>query len=91
MLVTVLKKRWRLKFCRLRNVGGQCDPPTKRNKEIRLAAWLDKPRHAERLLAVAIHECLHAAGWIMDEDWINDTADDTARVLIKLGFERRRQ
>ena len=64
---------------------GDCDPPTAKNKTIRISNKL--PEREE--LEVTIHECLHAADWHKDEvSWIEPVADDIARLLWKLGWRK---
>jgi len=40
----------------------------------------------ERRLEVLIHEMLHACYWDLDEEAIDITARDIARVLFRLGY-----
>lgn len=42
----------------------------------------------QRELDTIIHECLHAADWWKDEEWIEDVAHDIARVLWRLGWRK---
>jgi hypothetical protein len=83
MRVRMLGKDWRLRF--VPNLGanlGDCDPPDRPAKEIRIAAG---PRGEERL-EVLIHELVHAAGWHIDEGFVERFAADAARVLWRLGY-----
>jgi hypothetical protein len=84
--ITVLGKRWRLKFVPRAVVGhrrdGTCDSPKDKNKTIHIAQSLK----GERLLDVLIHEMLHAADWHKDEEWISTVASDMARALWRLGY-----
>ncbi len=83
MQLNVLGKRWRLRF--VPNLGtnrGDCDPPNQRAKEIRVAAGL----RGEERLEVLIHELVHAAGWHIDEGFVERFAADAARVLWRLGY-----
>lgn len=61
---------------------GDCDPPSKPGKSIRIRAGL---RGVHRL-EVEIHELLHAADWSKDEAWVEATAHDLARILWRLGY-----
>ena len=45
-----------------------------------------KTLRGERQLEVVIHELLHAAHWDLDESAVEETAEDLARVLWKLGY-----
>ena len=63
-------------------VRGDCDDPSARNKQIRIANNLPPIEQLE----VVIHECLHASDWFKDEEWIEEVAVDIARLLWKLGW-----
>lgn len=65
-------------------VDGYCDPPTKPGKRIVLRSSLKK--YPERLLCILIHEILHAYGWHLDEEFVTDYCEDSARIAAKLGF-----
>lgn len=85
MRVTILGKRWGLKFTNLpRDVNGECDGPTEPEKEIRIRTGLSEKETLETIL----HECLHAADWSKDEAWVEDVACDLAAVLRRLGYRR---
>jgi hypothetical protein len=83
MQVRMLGKRWRLRL--VPNLGanrGDCDPPERPGKEIRIAAGL----RGEERLEVLVHELVHAAGWHIDEAFVERFARDVARVLWRLGY-----
>jgi hypothetical protein len=86
MHLTILGKRWRYRT--VRRIGdkkttlGQCDPPDKKNKEIRVLSRLS----GESRMDVVIHEMLHAAGWHLDEEFVDRFATDAARALTKMGY-----
>jgi hypothetical protein len=85
MRLTILNRRWWLRFVRRidkEDSRGECDPPDKPNKEIRV---LDKLSGEERL-EVLIHEQIHCAGWHLDEQFVTQFAADLARNLTKLGY-----
>ena len=84
MRITLLGKRWNLRFIPLRKVAGDCDSPNTPNKEIRI----DSRLKGEHQLEILIHECRHAADWSRDEEYIAAEARDLARVLWKLGYRR---
>lgn len=84
MRVTLLGKRWKLKFLPLRSVSGDCDAPETPGKEIRI----DSRLQGEDLLEILIHECRHAADWSRDEEFIAQEARDLARVLWNLGYRK---
>ena len=87
MLVTVLKKRWRLRFCRLKDRYGDCDPPDQPGKEIRICTGLSEQKELEVLL----HEMLHCADWQKSEEFVEHVADDITRVLTKLGWRKTKE
>lgn len=82
MLLKIMGKMWRLRFCRLRTNRGECDAPTQPGKEIRVS---DQLAGQERL-EVLIHEMLHSADWHKSEEWIDQVAKDLARNLTRLGY-----
>jgi hypothetical protein len=61
---------------------GDCDAPTTPNKEIRIASNL----RGEERLEVLIHEMVHAAGWHIDETFVEQFASDAARALWRQGY-----
>jgi hypothetical protein len=63
----------------LGNARGSCDPPTKRNKKIRIL----KSLKGEELLEVRLHEIFHAGLWDIDEEVIAELARDAARACWK--------
>ena len=85
MRITILGKRWKLRFAPNMGVRGDCDAPTTPNKEIRIASSL----RGEERLEVLIHEMCHAAGWHIDETFVEQFAGDAARVLWRLGYHDR--
>jgi hypothetical protein len=82
MRLTIMGKRWWLRFCALALNRGECDPPDKLGKEIRVLKRLK----GEERLEVLIHEQLHAADWHKSEEWIEQVSKDIARNLTKLGY-----
>lgn len=99
MRVRLLHKIWEVVFVARTNLKGRkkardtgldkedrgdCDHPGAKNKKIRIAD--DLPPQEE--LEVTIHEALHACDWYKDEEWIETTADDIARLLWRLGYRR---
>ena len=82
MQVKILGKVWRLKFLPITSVRGDCDPPNKRGKLIRISTSLV----GEERLEVLVHEMLHAAGWHIDEEFVRRFSEDVARELWKLGY-----
>jgi len=84
MQITIRGKRWKLRFCRLRNNHGECDSPATNSKQIRISHRI----RDERLLDVLIHEGLHACHWDLDEEAVDRSAKDLARMLWRLGYRR---
>ena len=82
MRVKVLSRIWHLRFAPNMANRGDCDPPDQRNKEIRVSTSL----RGEERLEVLIHELVHAAGWHIDETFVEQFASDAARVLWRLGY-----
>lgn len=89
MHITILGKRWELRFVDGRTMPdalGACEPPDSTRKEIRIR----KNLKGKELLDVTIHECLHAADWSKDEeDWVAPVATDIAAVLWRMGYRRK--
>ncbi len=89
MHITILGKRWELKFVdgrKMPDALGACEPPDSPRKEIRVRQNL----RGKLQLDTLIHEMLHAADWSKDEhDWITPVAADIASVLWKLGYRRK--
>lgn len=87
MKIVILGRRWHYDGNAARVPGdrdGDCDPPNVKNKTIRVRRSL----RGERRLAIAIHEMLHAAGWHIDEGFVEKFAEDAARALWKDGYRR---
>lgn len=86
MHVTILGKRYKLEFVPARELGrdtlGDCSDPREPKRVIRIKRGLSGRTLAE----VLIHECLHAADWHKDEEWIERVAGDIERVLYRNGF-----
>jgi hypothetical protein len=83
MQVRILGKRWVLRFVpSLGGNRGDCDPPDRPGKEIRIAAGL----RGEERLEVLVHELVHAAGWHIDEEFVERFASDVACILSRLGY-----
>jgi hypothetical protein len=82
MRIKVLGKLWRLRFAPNMGDRGDCDEPDQRGKEIRIASSL----RGEERLEVLIHEIVHAAGWHIDETFVERFARDAARALWRLGY-----
>ena len=82
MRITILAKRWNLRFAPNMADRGDCDSPDCKQKGIRVLSTLK----GEERLEVLIHEMLHAAGWHIDEEFVEQFAHDCARTLWRLGY-----
>lgn len=63
---------------------GLTDRPKTRNKAMRI---LDTLR-CERELRAILHESMHAALWDLDEEAVDETSRDLAKLLYRLGYRR---
>ena len=85
--VTILGKRWRLLFKRMKG-HGLCHHPEKPFKEIHINSSLRG--HAE--LDCLLHEMLHSAAHdLLSEEWVTEAAHDLAKVLWRLGYRREKE
>jgi hypothetical protein len=94
VIITILRHQYDLEFCeRLprilidgtpQRVDGYCDPPHAPGKQILIRSTLGE----QETLDTLIHEMLHAAGWHIDEEFVEQFAADAAAVLWKLGYRR---
>lgn len=82
--INVMGKVWRLREVNVRNYRGECDPPDKTRKEIRIKQRMG----SEETMEVLLHEMIHAAGWHIDEEFVTRLAADAARNLTKCGYRR---
>lgn len=90
MRVQILGKYWNLRFCRITTKTkaiGHCDAPDVANRTIKI----DQRLKGEERLEVIIHELLHAAGWHIDEEFVDQFGIDAARVLWRLGYREQGQ
>ena len=85
MRIKILGKIWRFRFAPNMAIRGDCEPPTKVGKQIRVSSSLK----GEERLEVIIHEMIHAAGWHLDEEYVHDFARDVARALWRLGYRQQ--
>jgi hypothetical protein len=89
-VITVARKRWRLSYERpVAGSNADCDSPTTPNKKIRITPGLR--RRPRELLEVLIHELLHAAGWPLAEEFVEQAGADIARVLWQEGYRLTEQ
>lgn len=82
MRIRMMNRYWRLRFTRNLFHRGDCDGPTREKKEIRI----DTSLRGEEQLEVILHELVHAAGWHIDETFVEQFARDAARALWRLGY-----
>lgn len=83
----IVDKVWRLRFAPNMANRGDCDPPDQPGKEIRVSSAL----RGEERLEVLIHELVHAAGWHIDEAFVERFASDAARALWRLGYRDKEE
>jgi hypothetical protein len=88
--ITINGKRWIFKWWPFGRgeTDGECDPPSKTHKEIRIRNSLNRPVRQRRLMEVAIHEAIHAAAWPLDHEVVESGAEDIAEFLWRLGYRR---
>jgi hypothetical protein len=79
--VRIFGEDWTLRFARLKAICGDCRNET---KTIRIAQGMS----SELELDTVIHECLHAAGWHIDEEFVGRFATDVAKILAELGYRK---
>lgn len=88
MHAKIMGRMWQIRFVNARdlpkNTRGLCDPPKKAGKSLRIL----RRQSATDELDTLIHEMLHAAGWHIDEQFVEQFATDAARTLIRLGWRR---
>ena len=87
MRLKILGKVWRLRFAADMAIRGDCDPPNQPSKEIRISSSL----RGEERLEVLMHELLHAAGWHIDETFVEQFASDASRALWRLGYRHQEE
>lgn len=90
MIINLLGKRWRIERPRsITHDGepqhGDCDPPDKPGKAIRVVSYVKDRVELETYL----HEMLHACDWSKDESWVEQTAYDLSVAMWRLGYRRR--
>ena len=89
MIITILKRRWRVLrprqiTCDGEPQHGDCDSPDRPNKAIRIIKSLRDRVELETFL----HEMLHASDWSKDESWVEEVAHDISQSLWRLGYRR---
>ncbi len=81
---TFMDRKWKLRYVRSLPGGdyGRCDPPYRIGKEINILDSLT----GEKRLEILLHELLHAAGWYIAEEFVEQYAKDAARIAFAEGF-----
>lgn len=85
MRVKILNRCWDLVFKAglPKDCDGECDPPTRPGKQIRVRVSL----RGEARLSTLIHEALHAFAFDhLDESVVDKFGNDLARILWRLGY-----
>ena len=84
MQITLRGKRYTVEFpARVPGgVHGLCDSPKLKGRKILIKRSLI----GQRRLEVIIHEALHACMWDIDEEAVDETAHDIARLLWRVGY-----
>lgn len=85
--LTIAGKRWTIRFVRKIMSGGvECDGLCVYEKsEIRIRSGLE----GQDLVDTVLHEVMHAAGIILHEDFVTQTAADMASALYHKGIRGR--
>jgi hypothetical protein len=83
-VITINGKRWRLVYESMPGLNGKIDPPSWRRKLLRIHPKVRKD--PQLLLETLLHEALHGLCWGFDEDWVDRSACDLARLLWGEGF-----
>ena len=81
---SVCGKMYRLRSVRAASaMHGECDPPNKAKKEIRINQRLS----GRALCETVLHELLHASAFdLLSEHYVTHAARDIAAVLWRLGY-----
>ncbi len=91
IIASILGRQWEIvfkdKLKRLpdgRQARGWCDAPETKSKKISIRNGMDDLETLDTLL----HEMLHAAGWHIDEPFVEQFATDAAAILTRLGWRK---
>lgn len=83
MHATMGRRRYEVVRCKLpRSTWAECDAPDKPGKQIRLSSRL----RGRELVECVIHECLHAQGWHLDEEFVERAGREIANLLDRMGL-----
>ena len=66
---------------------GTIEAPNIKGKRIFIREELKEKDELDTVL----HECLHAADWWKDEEWVDEVAEDIARILWRLGWRKQQE
>ena len=77
-------KSWRVRFLRAREVGARDGICIESPHVMKIRRTLS----GRKLLETVVHEMLHAEHWQIDEEYVERTAADIARLLWRLGYRR---
>lgn len=80
--VTMRGRKWKITPIAQNGDLGACQAPNIPDKEMDIP--IDGDTRDE--LRVIIHECLHACLWDLDEEAVDETSTDIARLLWRLGW-----
>jgi hypothetical protein len=74
---TIRGKMWDVRYVPNMRADGECDPPNKPGKEIRIS----RRCKGLRRLVVLLHEGIHAGLWDLDESVVEELAEDLGRLV----------
>ena len=86
MKIRLRGKWWKVLFKPLAKQGGKYVWGTI-DMDARTITFHSKAK-GQNLMDVVIHEGLHACFWDIDEEAIDQSAQDITRLLVKLGFKQ---
>lgn len=88
--ITIGGKEYRLRFRRtmftrngvLSGYRGRCTPPAETNRTITIHSGL----RGVELLETILHELWHGADWQRDEEFVDSSSSEMAKILWDLGY-----
>jgi hypothetical protein len=87
MRIKLNQKWWNLKFVpQLRDYGDMVDPGKASGRVIRIGTWQGE----DELLDTLIHELLHAVEPNWTEEKVTEASSEISRVLLRLGYRRKK-
>jgi hypothetical protein len=75
--IVLIGKKWLLRFVYNLSGHGDCDPPWRRGKQIRISNKL----RGKDLLETIIHECTHGSFWMLDESYVTEFSHDLTKII----------